>query len=546
MNTSSNVSRQHLMMLRALRALVLLRIKVAVAELACGPLDSGEDSCHSKNRVPSQKQMLTERKAVVQQTIVSTQKKVESRTTDDSKADVPLLGSAEFYDMLLLNDDKEREHRLRRWTAGNHSVMHLVEEHDKAFQWWVRAVHAALEDEPKREHAAPSRRLLVHVDSHLDIGIETWSPGLLDDGFCPDSREEVAQFMFDIMSIGSFVSVGVMSGLVSDMIWIRSRFHNCWYNGPGLGKYTVGFFVLDGTVCQKIISQDSHSESTERDELAGIRTGNFDTCRSDLGTELHDDDKPITTFHLTVTTAEDFERDAEFALQGISNSAEWILDVDEDFFACYSPGRHFAAQCMRHLSPRHRELTRRILYEVGASCDVSTSQTGFELLRLLANVPEHKTGEEWIDWEAEDGPACRLSHSLKKMLVSLSKELTIQQRRYWKQAWDGQHHQNDMFFMSDPQTAFSKKGLMPEHIPDKEELQNALKSFGTVVSHLHTRMGLPLVMTVCRSILNGFLPKGVWPTIESGVEEHVSRALQDSKVMLVEDEENPAKDVYKH
>eukprot|EP00747_Dinoflagellata_sp_TGD_P105633 gnl/TRDRNA2_/TRDRNA2_169604_c1_seq1.p1 gnl/TRDRNA2_/TRDRNA2_169604_c1~~gnl/TRDRNA2_/TRDRNA2_169604_c1_seq1.p1 ORF type:complete len:183 (-),score=14.52 gnl/TRDRNA2_/TRDRNA2_169604_c1_seq1:858-1406(-) len=153
-----------------------------------------------------------------------------------------------------------------------------------------------------------------------------------------------------IIGIGSSVSAAVVAGLVSDVMWLRSSCPGCEYNGSAPGKYVARLFVTrEGVVCQKILTRHSN---LERDKAARIRYLEFDTCTADFDTKLREHDKPIAIFNLTVTTLPDFEEDAQLALEVVGAPVEWILDIGEDFFASYAPGRHFVAHLARHFSHR--------------------------------------------------------------------------------------------------------------------------------------------------------------------------------------------------
>lgn len=147
-------------------------------------------------------------------------------------------GTAAFYESVgnawsEASPDEERQ--LRRRTATNQLAVHLVEQHHQALRWWSQAVYGVLPPARIETNARePARRLLVHVDSHGDIGVGPWGPwvDLRSPGKASLGRAELAQAMAKEMGIGSFVAAAVAAGLLSDVVWLRSSFHGCRYNGP--------------------------------------------------------------------------------------------------------------------------------------------------------------------------------------------------------------------------------------------------------------------------------------------------------------------------
>eukprot|EP00747_Dinoflagellata_sp_TGD_P194195 gnl/TRDRNA2_/TRDRNA2_61339_c0_seq1.p1 gnl/TRDRNA2_/TRDRNA2_61339_c0~~gnl/TRDRNA2_/TRDRNA2_61339_c0_seq1.p1 ORF type:complete len:600 (-),score=109.44 gnl/TRDRNA2_/TRDRNA2_61339_c0_seq1:65-1726(-) len=460
----------------------------------------------------------------------------------------PPTGSEEFYSSLLpkaMQESAEEEKRLRSWSAANpSSVIHLVEQHHQAFNWWVRALHGALERSQGQEaekavelgQQEPKRgRLLVHVDSHSDIGVDSWDH--LSDADRAGERAGIARFMSNKQSIGNFIATGTMAGLVSDVIWVRSNFHDCDYNGPELGSYLAGFFVTKKGkgVCQKILSKKS--SHPEDDKAVGINTDGFDTCGEDA--PISKSAKPVALFNLTVTTLGAFSEDLTPVLKG-ELPKEWILDVDEDFFASYAPGWHFLAHFLRGLSEEQRTNTRTLLTELGEVCKLDDGSE--DLMKLMQTLPKRIADDAWDKWD-DEGLECNLSEDLKKRLASLSTSLTSAQRKHWVKGWKAVRTDE---FVSDADTAFQKDGTMPEGVPSKEELQGTLENFGGAVRGLREKLGNPCVVTMCRSLLNGYLPKSKWPAIESGVHDVLRRELKSPDLSLAKDARNPSEDGYNH
>jgi len=454
--------------------------------------------------------------------------------------------------------------------------VHVVEEHHHAMSWWLRALHSdsvqmrgpaakptttllkSKMDEIESDGSLFSkRRLLVHVDSHADICSSYWG-GL--DTTETGNRTSLAKKMNGDKGIGSFIAAGAMAGVVSDVVWIRSSFRGCEYNGPGPGHYQIGLFVAqDGKgVCQRILESMKHKDQVMRDKFLGIKAPHFDTCpqvsyTSD-GMQMADD--PIATFNLTVTTEDFFNNHGldELELDGVD---EWFLDIDEDFFASYHPGWHYLETFLSGIPEDTLKQIRVALRHLGTSCTESAMPFhGIEhwgdtatakLWKVLAAVPRCKGDEscvELLKWP-EEFKECNTPQSMKKTLATLTAGFTDQHAKLWKEGFRAMGESDAFVDVGERVDVFYEGCHMPEHVPTSAELASSIEAVKKELQNYVSRFGKPRVLTLARSVLNYFLPKSQWPAIESSVHLLLEEVL-GAEVQLVEDEENPPMKLYSH
>jgi len=439
---------------------------------------------------------------------------------------------ANFYESLLPKHVTLAKER-KMW-EGSPAGVHVVEEHHQALRWWLRS---AISNAHAHEVTEEKRRLLVHVDSHEDIGVDTWDD--VPDSAAKMGRAALAQFMSREADIGSFISAGVVAGLVSDMVWLRSDFRNSTYNGPSPGLYKVGFFLAsDGeTVCQKIVGQDDvlKHEGKRRDKMLNIKTADFNTCEGENMDDVHD---PFATFNLIVTDLPHFQHDLEHFLahSGSTPISEWWLDVDEDYFATYIPGWHNLADFLRaDFKTEHVSRIRKVLSRLHNACG---EKHEMRLIKTVRRLPWQKHGH----WKAWRKMKCHLKKDLRQELVDVTRDLSRRQRKAWDNGIRFLYQNN--YISGDAFSIFDKDGEMPDGLPSTEEIAHTLSLLEGSLRHVVQRLGRPQVLTACRSILNGYLPHKLWPFIEPHLQDTLRRALGDPELRMVPDAANPSTSLY--
>lgn len=80
---------------------------------------------------------------------------------------------------------------------------------------------------------------------------------------------------------------------------------------------------------------------------------------------------------------------------------------------------------------------------------------------------------------------------------------------------------------------------MPESLTPPAKLRGYMGNFEDAVRVLAGHLGPPLTVTLCRSLLNGYLPRAVWPRIEAGVHQALRASLGAPALKLEPDPENP-------
>jgi len=439
---------------------------------------------------------------------------------------------AQFYESLLPEDaDLAKE---RKMWKGSPSGVHVIEEHGQALHWWLRS---AISNARAHQMEEQKRRLLLHVDSHEDIGVDTWDDVPRWRGRL--GRPALAQFMSREAGFGNFIAAGVAAGLISDMVWLRSHFRNSTYNGPSHGLYKVGLFLTNGgrRVCQMIISTGRDDagkrERERRDDVLNIKVGEFNTCD-----ELEIQKKvrnPFATFNLLVTDLPHFQQDFErfLARSHMIPIAEWWLDVDEDYFATYIPGWHNLVDSLRaDFEAEHLLRIRKVLSRLHAACG---EKHDLQLIKMVQSLPWQKQGR----WKRLK---CHVKKELKQELMYMTSDFSTQQRKAWKKGVRSLY-KND-YLGDDVYTIFDADGGMPEGLPSTKELARTFSLFEGSLQHVVKHVGRPQVLTACRSILNGYLPHKLWPFIEPRLHDALRRILGDPELRMVPDVANPSTKLY--
>merc|ERR1719401_3008482 len=97
--------------------------------------------------------------------------------------------------------------------AGSNGTVHVIEEHNQALRWWLRALHGAAEAlGPDAKKVVFKRRLVVHFDTHLDVGTYPWGnwdelgvDAKIDSTNFARARGEVAQLLVRSMHPGNYI-----------------------------------------------------------------------------------------------------------------------------------------------------------------------------------------------------------------------------------------------------------------------------------------------------------------------------------------------------
>jgi len=448
---------------------------------------------------------------------------------------------AAYFASLLLEVSMGARHGKKTKNPPGSSPLevHVVEEHHQSLRWWLRdalqssKVHeASLLDSFSNKR---KKRLLLHVDSHSDVGVDIWSP--LPHSAVAEGRPAFARFMAREADIGSFIGAGIMSGLVGDVVWLRSSFPNCSYNGPGLGLHHAAFFLTGdrSAICQRILSSDS-SLLQGSDADLHISSEPFDTCDPENIKALHG---PIATFNFLVTDLPNLEHGLKRLLSRDGGHAvsEWYLDVDEDFFASYIPGWHSLVDFLRaDFSIKRLTRIKKVLSQLHGACGMANDE---RLMNLVRQLPQR--ANNWLHWKMKMG--CQLPRQLKTGLRQATSGFTKRQLTAWKKGFEWLI--NSEYGGSDVSQIFETGHGMPDRVPSEWELSSVFLEFEAAVSHVREVLGPPQVVTACRSILNGYMPKKMWQHVEPRLQTVLRRALHQPRIHHVVDKDNPPTTLYR-
>lgn len=316
-----------------------------------------------------------------------------------------------------------------------------------------------------------------------------------------------------------------------------------------MGLFSAGN-ATSTLVCQEVLSSAENVRHVRLDEQVGITYSPFGSC-DEIGGPTSA--QPFATFNLTVTTLDGLAEELEDIVDYAGAIDTWILDVDQDFFSSHAPGWQFLLRFLKEFSGAQLQLLRSILPRIETSCVVGDPHDlhggFFDLtIQFLEILPDHLE-TSWQAWKPNLKNLCKFTEAMGELAEVVDRFTEVQQRE-WREAWRALRTDR---FLSDADSVFSPgctsnasssssrpSSAIPEFLPSEATLRLTLGAFEGVVQTLAGRLGMPLVVTLCRSLLNGYLPLELWPRIEPGVHKALSDGLRAPGLTIVPDAVNPS------
>ncbi|CAE8719791.1 unnamed protein product, partial [Polarella glacialis] len=238
----------------------------------------------------------------------------------------------------------------------------IVDSHGDALFYWSST------------HTGQARTVL-HLDSHADMMInwsnQIWtSPG---PDWLPPSRDELVGRIAQQVDLANFQPSAIFQGLVDSVVWLRSDFPLGQYNGPPPGHYRCLLAMPDYSVqgcdadpivgdgarpllASYPVSGESFREygativHESRKEVLRVRQQHVPVERNTLWDSSWACTRPpveqlsVAFDHSVVTLNQLISEDTgllEAVRQklrvDVPGGSDWILDIDLDYFATYSP-----------------------------------------------------------------------------------------------------------------------------------------------------------------------------------------------------------------
>lgn len=415
--------------------------------------------------------------------------------------------------------------------AAQLPTVHVVDGHGDALQHW--------ETLPGTGYG------VFHVDSHADMFLDFAAAGEHPEP--ASSLLELHKRLGPQVHLSNFIPLAILGGKVQNVLWMRSDFRGCRYNGPPPGAYQLSVGEPDAGLGGPALCYWQFGGQSFRDysfmpsslrggyEVVGERDG-WPPPEKNLWWEkvpylldsfgLHLLGEPMGTafapprlaqpFGLAVVTdgqlAADPDAGAAF-IEGQLGGRPWILDVDLDFFATLAPA---LAPAVRRLSLGREEANRlgdwsqelavavEAIEEESPGCMAFRlpllTMTTTELLALGAEATPEAVAAVLREVDPEGAGA--FEEELLARIAGTLRELTEADRATWRslepEEWDA--------------LVASPHG--PHFVATPEGVEEAAIGLETVLRSLVKRqLPPPRIVTVARST-DLYLPLELGPLIE--------------------------------
>ncbi|CAL1541924.1 unnamed protein product [Lymnaea stagnalis] len=448
----------------------------------------------------------------------------------------------------------------------------VVEEHYEVLKYWFQAADLGL--------ISKSRNVLIHVDGHVD-GAVPYDTENIPWFHYPNSRQEIYNMM---QRNDMFIVAAVLTGFVDHVIWVwpqwdRQNHDSDWSHviidvQMGYTKVKVDTemtgYKNDLCSCWKIRElEESNREKTPQDSLWECHRRNFSEVEAEKGPQISKLDCMI---HATAVLEVMSEAVATVELPKIypaSSSAGVILDIDEDFYGCWSDMIPLQKSGMAEKSVEllsdliadvlcadtareevvadmfYTALVNMVINLKSESCEVIGQQlrdqnkhckTSLEVSNyIIENIPTllgylKKEGHEILLCHEEEKLQGLYLQSMMQLLLNFSmKELRLlsdlgicfkvsPSSRYFAQG--GLLH----VCMGENTPARTKVSF---HLPSEVEITTQTVSLRKIITAVFKK---PDLVTICRSVRDGYTPKQFHQVIESNILTSISHIYRSAHV----------------
>lgn len=323
---------------------------------------------------------------------------------------------------------------------------------------------------------------IVHVDAHPDLSVPR---GPFPRGWTDDTARVMAH-----VDIASFQLAAVRLGFVDEIVWLRPRWAETFPDGERSFRL--------GALAGGELGVDDPSDHYVLDE------GYADPA-------LLSDTQPVRLRVLPL--------DAAVARGGVLADGPVVLDVDEDVFATWNPW----AERLRRSGVTDADLDRlrAIFAPSGLSLAADPATRVAEVEALVGSVAALGAGE-WsslpsalaVFWARGIGPF----------------ELYDLYRMFARAAGDPTAIET---LLRDGRQVVG----LPERRADPEEIAETAAQIGALVANGSVR---PALVTIARSVDDGFTPREAWPLIEWTLLSELGRSLAPGARIRFDADQRPA------
>ncbi|XP_025080598.1 UPF0489 protein C5orf22 homolog isoform X2 [Pomacea canaliculata] len=427
----------------------------------------------------------------------------------------------------------------------------VVEEHFEVLKHWYDAV--------KLGFLSPHGNTLLHIDGHSDGAIPPIVPIIPQFRF-PHNKSEVIKMM---QSNDVFISASALTGLVSRYIWVWPPWDAENHENEHLvydvyvGRYTLSPPDKRYTgLC--VCGQQKDAEGNDQNTDGKLQ---MECWNHNAEIEAIDDSPAIESSQCSVRFKGVVEivseaRALELLQRGgwITDKDKLLLDIDEDYYGCESS---IMPLYQANLSQTFIDTLSEIIWKLFCIETVSQEYYSDKFYRLFLKILLHFLTNKCDYEDDQDVKPClsdfdvdkamldmipglidsiqdllcdygpRVSHIMMQTLIRLLEDLSTKQLQALAYVGiclqtaptnyyfydDGMHICHGFNTPENTQVLF--------HVPSLEERLNRTVKLGALLSYLPAE---PQVVTVCRSVRDGYTP---W-NLSSIIEDDILTALQKS------------------
>lgn len=394
-------------------------------------------------------------------------------------------------------------------------------------------------------HAGRPRSVL-HLDSHADM-MTNWSNQIwtsVGPNWKPPSKEALVGRVAQEVDLANFQPSAIFQGFVDSIVWLRSDFPLGQYNGPPPGHYRrslampdysapgkhadpiigdgarplLAFFPISGGSFHEYGPRLIHQARREILQAAPV---SIPPERNTLWDDSWDCTRPpvkhlSVEFDHSVVTLDQLLAPGSSVLQEVQErlrlsgpeASEWILDIDLDYFATYSPLLAFLLRKHGWILQSEAEAFAQWAVPLGQMCsqglEPATRHTLFApvcqpfTVREIVHLPfteagqhAYPTADSILSAFHQIHPACEVSVELLRGLSSLVCQLTAQQRLQWATL-----HADDWWWVM--------QGQGPHHYSTPSEIRRQVQKLRLLFSAFRRP---PSLVTIARS-MDMYMPEG--------------------------------------
>lgn len=385
----------------------------------------------------------------------------------------------------------------------------------------------------KNTHEGRARSVL-HLDSHADM-MTNWTSQLWTDagpGWEPPAREPFEERIATEVDLANFQPSAVFQGLVDAIVWLRSDFTLGRYNGPPPGHYrrVLGMpnYAVPGRDHDPVVGEGARPLlaffHVSGKSFAEYGSGQAFQRRPEVPLEHNtrwDDGWNCTrppvealsaSFNHSVVTLEQLGcecvlREVRETLRVDGHSRDWILDIDLDFFATYSPllaflirKHHWTARSAAEAFAAWAVPLGQLAQDLERTTSTTLFSHGRQLstVRVIVQLPFSEQGcnvsppsEDILLAFREIHHGCDIAEEVLSGFSDLVSSLTPLQRIQWTTLED-----EDWWWVMQPQA--------PHHHSTPYEISAAVCRLEPILASFASP---PSLVTIARS-LDMYMPEG--------------------------------------